>query len=91
MRRLERDQLQGALSRRKRLRALEHVASRGSSEGSLCDADTERCPGPFIAASDYMKMLPETLGKWLPGQLVSLGTDGFAAARAVWPCATSSK
>src|SRR6202451_2185989 len=34
-------------------------------------------PGPFIAASDYMKVLPESLGKWLPGQLVSLGTDGF--------------
>ncbi len=34
-------------------------------------------PGPFIAASDYMKVLPETLAKWVPGQLVSLGTDGF--------------
>src|SRR5258708_22067733 len=34
-------------------------------------------PGPFIAASDYMKILPESLGKWVPGQLVSLGTDGF--------------
>ena len=33
--------------------------------------------GPFIAASDYMKVLPETLAKWVPGQLVSLGTDGF--------------
>ena len=34
-------------------------------------------PGPFIAASDYMKVLPESLGKWVPGPLVSLGTDGF--------------
>jgi pyruvate dehydrogenase E1 component len=33
--------------------------------------------GPFIAASDYMKVLPESLGKWVPGQLISLGTDGF--------------
>jgi pyruvate dehydrogenase E1 component len=33
--------------------------------------------GPFIAASDYMKVLPETLAKWVPGQLLSLGTDGF--------------
>ena len=33
--------------------------------------------GPFIAASDYMKVLPESLSKWVPGQLVSLGTDGF--------------
>ena len=34
-------------------------------------------PGPFVAASDYMKVLPESIGKWVPGQLVSLGTDGF--------------
>jgi pyruvate dehydrogenase E1 component len=34
-------------------------------------------PGPFIAASDYMKVLPESLAKWVPGQLLSLGTDGF--------------
>jgi pyruvate dehydrogenase E1 component len=37
----------------------------------------EGATGPFIAASDYMKVLPESLGKWVPGQLVSLGTDGF--------------
>jgi pyruvate dehydrogenase E1 component len=24
-----------------------------------------------------MKVLPESLSKWVPGQLVSLGTDGF--------------
>jgi pyruvate dehydrogenase E1 component len=34
-------------------------------------------PGPFIAASDYMKVLPESLAKWVPGQFISLGTDGF--------------
>src|SRR3982075_2931185 len=33
--------------------------------------------GPFIAVSDYMKVLPESLARWVPGQLVSLGTDGF--------------
>ncbi|MGH9644044.1 MAG: transketolase-like TK C-terminal-containing protein, partial [Terriglobales bacterium] len=33
--------------------------------------------GPFIAASDYMKVLPESLAQWIPGKLVSLGTDGF--------------
>jgi len=33
--------------------------------------------GPFVAASDYMKVLPQSLAKWVPGQLVSLGTDGF--------------
>jgi pyruvate dehydrogenase E1 component len=34
-------------------------------------------PGPFIAASDYIKVLPESLSKWVPGQFISLGTDGF--------------
>ena len=34
-------------------------------------------PGPFVAASDYMKVLPESIARWLPGRLVSLGTDGF--------------
>jgi Pyruvate dehydrogenase complex, dehydrogenase (E1) component len=24
-----------------------------------------------------MKVLPESISKWVPGQLVSLGTDGF--------------
>jgi pyruvate dehydrogenase E1 component len=24
-----------------------------------------------------MKVLPESLAKWVPGQLVSMGTDGF--------------
>jgi pyruvate dehydrogenase E1 component len=34
-------------------------------------------PGPIIAASDYMKSLPDGLSPWLGGRLVSLGTDGF--------------
>jgi len=34
-------------------------------------------PGVFVAASDYMKVLPESIAQWVPGRLVSLGTDGF--------------
>ena len=37
----------------------------------------KNAPGPFIAASDYMKVLPESISQWVPGRLVSLGTDGF--------------
>ena len=37
-------------------------------------ADAE---GPFVAATDYLKSLPDAVAKWLPGRLVSLGTDGF--------------
>jgi pyruvate dehydrogenase E1 component len=33
--------------------------------------------GPFIAASDYVKALPESVSRWVPGSLISLGTDGF--------------
>jgi pyruvate dehydrogenase E1 component len=33
--------------------------------------------GPIIAASDYMKSVPDLLSPWLPSRLVSLGTDGF--------------
>ncbi len=33
--------------------------------------------GPIIAASDYMKSVPDQLAPWLLNRLVSLGTDGF--------------
>ena len=34
-------------------------------------------PGVFVAASDYLKTLPNMISKWLPRRLASLGTDGF--------------
>jgi pyruvate dehydrogenase E1 component len=37
-------------------------------------ADTQ---GPIVAASDYLKALPDLVDRWLPRPLVSLGTDGF--------------
>jgi pyruvate dehydrogenase E1 component len=33
--------------------------------------------GPIIAASDYMKVLPESVAKWVPRTLIALGTDGY--------------
>jgi pyruvate dehydrogenase E1 component len=33
--------------------------------------------GVFVAASDYVKALPESIAQWIPGRLISLGTDGF--------------
>src|SRR5260370_630296 len=39
-----------------------------------CLADA---PGVFIAASDYVKALPDSIDRWLPRPLVALGTDGF--------------
>jgi pyruvate dehydrogenase E1 component len=37
----------------------------------------EGSEGPIIAASDYLKVLPDLIDRWLPRPLVSLGTDGF--------------
>ncbi len=34
-------------------------------------------PGVFVAASDYVKALPDSISRWFPRPLVSLGTDGF--------------
>jgi pyruvate dehydrogenase E1 component len=33
--------------------------------------------GIFIAASDYLKALPDMISRWVPGGLYPLGTDGF--------------
>jgi len=37
----------------------------------------EGAEGPVVAASDYVKMLPDSISRWVPGGLTSLGTDGF--------------
>src|SRR5690606_36745995 len=34
-------------------------------------------PDVFVTSSDYMKCLSDTLARWLPGSLHSLGTNGF--------------
>jgi pyruvate dehydrogenase E1 component len=33
--------------------------------------------GVFVASSDYVKALPDSISKWFPRPLMSLGTDGF--------------
>jgi pyruvate dehydrogenase E1 component len=39
-----------------------------------CLADRE---GPYVAATDYMKIVPDQIHRWMPGKYVTLGTDGF--------------
>ena len=39
-----------------------------------CLADA---PGVLVAATDYLKALPNVVSKWMPRRLASLGTDGF--------------
>ena len=33
--------------------------------------------GVFVAASDYMKALPLSIARWIPGPYIVLGTDGY--------------
>ncbi|MGA9026888.1 MAG: pyruvate dehydrogenase (acetyl-transferring), homodimeric type [Steroidobacteraceae bacterium] len=33
--------------------------------------------GPFIAATDYMKTVPDQIRQWIPGRYAVLGTDGY--------------
>jgi pyruvate dehydrogenase E1 component len=34
-------------------------------------------PGVLVAASDYLKVLPDAIDRWLPRPMTALGTDGF--------------
>ena len=33
--------------------------------------------GPYVAATDYMKIVPDQVQRWMPGRYVTLGTDGY--------------
>jgi pyruvate dehydrogenase E1 component len=44
-----------------------------------CLGDRE---GPFIAATDYVKNVPDQIREWVPGRYVVLGTDGFGRSDA---------
>ena len=37
----------------------------------------EGAEGAIVAATDYMKIVPDQIAPWLQGRLVTLGTDGF--------------
>jgi pyruvate dehydrogenase E1 component len=39
-------------------------------------------PYPVVAASDYMKVMADQVGKWVPGGVTTLGTDGFGRSEA---------
>ncbi len=34
-------------------------------------------PGVFVAATDYLKLLPDAIARWVPRPIAALGTDGF--------------
>jgi pyruvate dehydrogenase E1 component len=37
----------------------------------------EGAAGPFVAVSDFMRAVQDQIAPWVPGELVSLGTDGY--------------
>ncbi|MHB1912499.1 MAG: transketolase-like TK C-terminal-containing protein, partial [Acidimicrobiales bacterium] len=39
---------------------------------ALADAD-----GPVVAVTDFMKLVPDQVSRWIPNHFVSLGTDGW--------------
>jgi pyruvate dehydrogenase E1 component len=44
-----------------------------------CLADRK---GPYVAATDYMKIVPDQIQRWIPGRYVTLGTDGYGRSDA---------
>src|SRR4029453_18319373 len=40
----------------------------------------EKEKGVFVAVSDFMKIVPEQIAPWVPGGLMTLGTDGFGGS-----------
>ena len=41
------------------------------------DACLAEAPGVLVAASDYVKAMPDSIDRWLPRPLTALGTDGY--------------
>jgi pyruvate dehydrogenase E1 component len=33
--------------------------------------------GPFVAVTDFMKLVPDQIARWVPGHFTPLGTDGY--------------
>ncbi len=44
---------------------------------SYIERTLENEEGVFVAASDYMRLVPDQIAPWVPGGLTTLGTDGF--------------
>ncbi len=37
----------------------------------------EAARGPFVAATDYVRTVPDQIRQWMPGAYICLGTDGY--------------
>jgi pyruvate dehydrogenase E1 component len=52
--------------------ACEHARTTPYVTSLLADA-----PGPVVAVSDWIRTVPDQIAPWVPGDWLSLGTDGF--------------
>jgi len=52
---------------------------------SYIETQFEKRKGPFVAATDYMKIVPDQIQRWVPGTYVTLGTDGYGRSDARKP------
>ena len=66
--------LRGEAMRTKRWNMLHPTAA---PRKSYIESLLENEEGVFVAVSDYMKMVPDQIAPWIPGGLMTLGTDGF--------------
>ncbi len=44
---------------------------------SFLQRTVEQFDGPCVAVSDYVRLVPQQIAPWIPGGLLTLGTDGF--------------
>jgi pyruvate dehydrogenase E1 component len=68
-------------------KALREDALEAERWNRLHPTDTPRTPyvtaalqqaeGPFVAVTDWMKSVPDQVGRWVPGPYTPLGTDGY--------------
>lgn len=49
----------------------------GEQQVSYLEKSLEGIEGPFISASDNVRLVADQIRQWVPGQYVVLGTDGF--------------
>src|SRR5690606_24054012 len=49
----------------------------GDARLSYLESVLDGVDGPFVAASDNVRLVPDQIRQWIPGQYTILGTDGF--------------
>ena len=70
--------LPAAAQRRARGRALEPAPPRRrSSACRTCASASRPSEGPIVAATDYLKAVPDMVARWIDRPYTVLGTDGF--------------